>query len=125
MADVTVSKLEKKKRQLEEELSKIQNGIDKSIDDVKEGVSTSMEPRNLIKKYPLPLVGASVLVGFLLGKERKSSALVRNSKSRNETGSAISKELKRMLAKKGLSLLMDYLDDKVAELKEHKKAPRD
>lgn len=125
MADVTVSKLEKKKRQLEEELSKIQNGIDKSIDDVKEGVSTSMEPRNLIKKYPLPLVGASVLVGFLLGKERKSPASVRNSKSRNETGSAISKELKRMLAKKGLSLLMDYLDDKVAELKEHKKAPRD
>ncbi len=127
MAEVKLSELEKKKQELEQELANIQNGLDKSIDEVKEGVSTSMAPKNLIKKYPLPIVGASVVVGFLLGRERKysSGSASKSYKSQNDAGSAISKEIKRMLAKKGLNLLMDYLDNKVAVLKENRSSSED
>ncbi|MEX0724449.1 MAG: hypothetical protein WD357_09930 [Gracilimonas sp.] len=121
MSEVKLSNLEKKKKELEEELIRLQNGIDKSIDDVKEGVSTGMEPKNLIRKYPLPIVGASVLVGFLLGRERKYSPRIpskRENTGNSFSDSGISRELKRIITKKGLSLLMDYLDDKVASLKE-------
>lgn len=120
MAKEKLSDLEKKKKELEQELANIQNGLDKSIDEVKEGVSTSLAPKNLIKKYPLPLVGASVMLGFLLGSNRKnsSSASSKAYRGRSESDSAISKEIKRMLAKKGLSLVLDYIDNKVAVLKE-------
>lgn len=127
MAEVKLSEIEKKKKELEQELANIQNGLDRSIDEVKEGVSTSMAPKNLIKKYPLPIVGASVLVGFLLGRERKysSGSASKSYNRQSDAGSAISKEIKRMLAKKGLNLLMDYLDNKVAALKENNSPSED
>jgi hypothetical protein len=120
MAKEKLSDLEKKKKELEQELANIQNGLDKSIDEVKEEVSTGLAPKNLIRKYPLPIVGASVVVGFLLGSNRKnfSSSSSKTYTSRNQSDSAISKEIKRMLAKKGLSLVLDYIDNKIAALKE-------
>lgn len=127
MSEVKLSKLENKKKELEEELVRIQQGIDKSIDDVKEGVSSNMDPKNVIRKYPLPIVGASLVVGFLLGRDRKYSDHISSKRSNTGTNfsdSGISRELKRIIAKKGLNLLMDYLDDKVASLKENR-APSD
>lgn len=121
MAKEKLSNLEKKKKELEQELANIQNGLDKSIDEVKEEVSTSIAPKNLIKKYPLPIVGASIVVGFLLGSNRKKSSSVSSNKvysNRIKSDSAISKEIKRILTKKGLSLVLDYIDNKVAALKE-------
>ncbi|MEQ8525381.1 hypothetical protein [Gracilimonas sp.] len=120
MAKEKLSNLEKKKKELEQELANIQNGLDKSIDEVKEEVSTSIAPKNLIKKYPLPIVGASIVIGFLLGSNRKNSSSTSSKvyNTRSHSDSAISKEIKRMLAKKGLSLVLDYIDNKVAALKE-------
>lgn len=127
MAEAKLSDLEKKKKELEQELANIQDGIDKSIDGVREGVSTNMAPKNLIKKYPLPIVGASVVVGFLLGRERKysSSSASKSHSSQSDAGSTISKEIKRILAKKGINLLMDFLDNKVTALKEKKPSSED
>ena len=118
MSEEKLSNLEKKKQQLENELANIQNGLDKSIDSVKEGVSDNMDPKNLIKKYPLPLVGASIVVGFLIGRNKDSSPGSSPRRYSSGSDSAISKEIKRMLAKKGLSLFLDFLDGKVAALKE-------
>lgn len=117
MADLKISRIEKKKKELEEELARLQNGIDESIDDVKAGVSSNLEPRNIIKKYPLPIVGASIVVGFLLGTERKGNNLASKTRNRSTGGSSISSEIKRILARKGLNMLFDYLDEKVYELK--------
>ena len=124
MSKEKLSNLEKKKQQLENELANIQNGLDKSIDSVKEGVSDNMDPKNLIKKYPLPIVGASVVIGFLLGRsgDSKDSVPKRYSSS---SDSAISKEIKKMIAKKGLSLFLDFLDGKVASLKEKQRETDD
>jgi hypothetical protein len=118
MSEEKLSKLEKKKQELENELANIQNGLDKSIDSVKEGVSDNMDPKNVIKKYPLPIVGASLVVGFLLGRNKSTSSVSASKKYSSSSDSAISKEIKRMLAKKGLSLFLDFLDGKVASLKE-------
>ncbi|MDZ7806716.1 MAG: hypothetical protein U5K71_06340 [Gracilimonas sp.] len=119
MSEANLSNLEKKKKELENELATIQSDLDKSIDDVREGVSSSMDPKNIIRKYPLPAVGASLVLGFFLGKIRKdSSKLSSNTHSRNSTpDSGISREIKKVLAKKGLSLLLDFLDDKIANMK--------
>lgn len=116
MSEAKLSNLEKKKKELEEELVRIQGGIDKSIDKVKEGVSTNMDPKNIIRKHPLPVVGASVIIGFLLGRDRKDSSRVSSNNSGSDSG--ITRELKRILARKGLNLLMDYLDQQISSMKE-------
>lgn len=119
MSEPKLSKLEKKKKELETELANIQTDLDKSIDDVREGVSSNMDPKNFIRRYPLPMVGASVLLGFFLGKDRKRSSEMSSNyrKDSNSSDSGISREIKKVLAKKGLSLLLDFLDDKISELK--------
>lgn len=119
MSEAKLSNLEKKKKELEAELANIQTDLDKSIDDVREGVSSNMDPKNIIRRYPLPMVGASVIIGFFLGKERKKTSGLSSNTPRgsSSTDSGISREIKKVLARKGLSLLLDFLDEKIAELK--------
>jgi hypothetical protein len=127
MAKTKISNLEKKKQELEQKLVSIQNGLDRSIDDVKDGVASNMDPKNLVRKYPLPIVGASILAGFLLGRERKNYNSISSKKySRSiDRDSGITRELKRLLAKKGMSLLLDFIDNKVSELKQNKPSSDD
>ena len=127
MANKKLSEIEKKKQELEQELASIQDGLDRSIDDVREGVSSSLEPKNLIRKYPLPALGASLLVGFLIGKERKNPSRLASKErgSYSKPESRITSELKRVLAKKGMNLLMDFLDSKFSEMSERKRSEED
>lgn len=127
MAKTKISNLEKKKQELEHKLATIQNGLDRSIDDVKDGVASNMDPKNLIRKYPLPIVGASLLAGFLLGRKRKNyDRLSSNTYSRSiDRDSGISREVKRLLARKGMSLLLDFIDEKVSDLKKNKRPSDD
>ncbi len=107
MSSAKVTDIEKKKQELENELVRIQEGIDRSIDEVKDEVVESLDPKAIVRKYPLHILGASVLVGFLLGKPKSKSY------SGSSTGSLIASELKKSLAKKGLSILGDILDHKL------------
>ncbi len=124
MSKSKISEIEKKKQELEQELEAIQKGIDQSIDEVKDEVVNNLNPKTIIKKYPLPVLGASILAGFLLGSGRKNST-GKASNPYSSTGSAFSKEIKRMLAKKGAGLLLDYLENKIADLQQQKELPED
>lgn len=105
-----VSAIEKKKQELENELIRIQEGIDKSIDEVKVDVAESLDPKTIIRKYPLHVVGAAVLVGFLIGKPKSTH--------KSGTGSLIASEIKKAVTKKGLSLLTDFIDTKLNSTRE-------
>lgn len=115
MAQEKIDELEKKKQELEEELNKIQGELDNSIDRVREDVSSSLDPQNIIRKYPLPLVGASALLGFLIGHKNKSKS--RKSGDNNLSGALFS-ELRRLATRKAISFATDYVEellDKKAE----------
>lgn len=105
MAGDRVTEIQKKKIELENELIRIQEGIDKSIDGVKEGVVESLDPKTIVKKYPLHVLGASILVGFLIGKPKGASS--------SGSGSLIASEIKKALTKKGLSILGEIIEGKV------------
>ena len=108
MAKDQIDELEQKKQQLEEELHQIQGELDDSIDQVRDDVSSSMDPKNIIRKYPLPIVGASALLGFLLGNKGKSSS---RSTSTGEYSSALIAELKRLATRKAISFATDYIEE--------------
>lgn len=121
MAKNKLTQLEQKKIKLQEELSRIQNDLDTSLDEVRDDVATSLEPKNIIRKYPLQAVGASILVGFLAGKKRKPRTSGSGTGSKKVTGvvgAIIANELKNALTKKGIHFLLDYIDDKIADMKE-------
>lgn len=105
-----VSAIEKKKQELENELVRIQEGLDKSIDEVKLDVAESLDPKNIIRKYPLHVVGAAVVVGFLIGKPKS----IKSSGSE----SLIASEIKKAITKKGLSLLTEFIDTKLNSSRE-------
>ncbi|PAU92777.1 hypothetical protein CK503_14900 [Aliifodinibius salipaludis] len=118
MAQKKVDELEKKKQELEEELNNIQGELDNSIDRVREDVSNSLDPKNIIRKHPLPIVGASALLGFLLGhKNRKSSTS--STEKVGEFSGALLSELKRLATRKAINFATEYveniLEDKAEE----------
>tara|TARA_R110002126_G_scaffold120282_1_gene261448 strand:- start:6644 stop:6979 length:336 start_codon:yes stop_codon:yes gene_type:complete len=105
MAGNRVSEIQKKKVELENELTRIQEGIDKSIDGVKEEVADSLAPKNIVRRYPLHVLGASILVGFLIGKPKSAGS--------SNSSSLIVSEIKKALAKKGLSMLGEMIEGKI------------
>lgn len=117
MSKEKLNRLEDKKRSLEQELSRIQGDLDQSIDAVKEGVSDSLDPKKIVRKHPLPVFGAAVFVGFLLGGGGNSGRGGRRGGSSDSIGSVIGNELKHQLTKRALSVLMDLIDQKIDEIR--------
>lgn len=114
MAQKKVDELEKKKQELEEELNNIQGELDNSIDQVREDVSNSLAPKNIIRKHPLPIVGASALIGFLLGHKRKTSSSSSSDKGGDFSGALLS-ELKRLATRKAINFATDYVENVLEE----------
>lgn len=113
MAQKKVDELKNKKQELEEELNNIQGELDNSIDQVREDVSSSLDPKNIIRKHPLPIVGASALIGFLLGHKRKRSTSP-SDKGRDVSGALLS-ELKRIATRKAINFATDYVENILEE----------
>lgn len=111
MAKDQIDKLEKKKQQLQSELDELHNELDNSFDDV----SAQLNPKSFIRKYPLPVVGASAMLGFLLGHKSNSSkkSTSSNKKVSRDGGftSALLSELRRRATRRAVSFATDYIED--------------
>jgi len=108
MAKDHIDELEQKKQELEAELNQIQRELDNSLDKVRTDMSRNLNPKQMIRKYPLPVVGASMLLGFLVGHKGKSG----NAKSSaGEVSDAIFGELKKIATKKAISFATDYIEE--------------
>lgn len=112
MAKDQIDELEKKKQELKQELHQIQDELDNSIDQVRDDVSSSLDPKKIIQKHPLPIVGATVLLGFLLGHKGKSTD---RSSSVGEYSGALIAELKRLATRKAISFATDYIEGLMEE----------
>ena len=107
-----IDKIEAKKRELEANLERLQSGLENNLVNVKSDVTQSLNPTEIVKKYPLPVVGAAVVAGFLLTRIGSS-----NSKKSNSTKSviadSISSSLKKRLSKKATDIVLDYIEDRL------------
>ncbi|WP_445666252.1 hypothetical protein [Fodinibius sp. AD559] len=114
MAQKKVDELEKKKQELEEELNNIEGELDSSIDQVREDVGSSLNPKNIIRKHPLPIVGASAVIGFLLGHKRRKSSTSTSDNGGDFSGALLS-ELKRLATRKAINFATDYVENILEE----------
>lgn len=112
MAKKKVDELQKRKQQLEEELSSIQDELDDSIIKVRNDLGSQLDPKTFIRKYPLPVVGASVLIGFLVGHKRRHDTTNTSSpSSKGEISKTLMAEFKKIATRKALSFATDYLEN--------------
>lgn len=108
--------IEKKKRELEVKMAKLQHGLDHSLDEVKGDVANSLSPKELIRKYPLPIVGISVALGFILGAPGgKKNSVKKVRSSDDDVVSSISRSLKKRLAQKAVDSALDYIEQKLSD----------
>lgn len=107
-----LDELEKRKQQLEAELANIQDELDDSIIKVRKDLGSRLDPKTIIKKYPLPIVGASVVIGFLVGHKRKNGRDDSDySSSKGEIRKTLFSEVKKLATRKALSFATDYLEN--------------
>ena len=107
-----IDRIEAKKRELEANLERLQSGLETNLVNVKSDVTQSINPTEVVKKYPLPIVGAAVIAGFLLtrigkGKSQKSSS------NKSVIADSISSSLKKRLSKKATDIVLDYIEDRL------------
>lgn len=117
MAKEKIDQLEEKKKELEQELQSIQHELDDSLDKVRSDVSSQLAPTEFIKRHPLPVVGLSVLAGFLLGNKNSSDS---SGSSGSRFNSVLLSEIKKLATKKGISLATDYIESLLLEKEERK-----
>lgn len=119
MAKQRNTHLEQKKQQLRKELEEIEQALDTSIGQAKKEVATSLNPKRLIREYPLPALGASILIGFLLGKGKNTHGEFAGDRGAARSGakSMLMHEIKHAVARRGVHLLLDFLDQKISEAK--------
>lgn len=115
MAKEKIDKLEEKKKELEQELQNIQHELDDSLDRVRSDVSSQLAPTQFIKRHPLPVVGLSVLAGFLLGNKKSTES---SGSSDSGFSSVLVSEIKKLATKKGISLATDYIESILLEKEE-------
>ncbi len=115
MSNDELDEMKAKKKELEAELNRLQNELDNTLDEVRSDVSHKLKPTEIIKNYPIPAVGLSLLIGFLAGhKPRKSSGSVTSADgNQGDEGftSLLLTELKRLATRKAVTAATDYLDD--------------
>jgi len=106
--------IEARKQELKEQLDDIEESLDSSVYGMKEDVSDILNPRKIIKKYPLESLGVSFLVGFLVANsstEQSPSTAEKKSPSLLEL---VWGEAKKDVSKKVVRIFLNYLDAKTS-----------
>jgi ElaB/YqjD/DUF883 family membrane-anchored ribosome-binding protein len=108
-------KLEKTKKELQEEIDKIENLLDGSLGKVKNDIS-SLDPRKIVRKNPLPSVGIAVVAGLLLAISTSSKKEEGPVSKGEDLGSAFWSEIKRVAVRQIVSRTSAYIEQFLDEL---------
>lgn len=117
-----------KKQELETELDHIQKALDLSLNNVRNDVEDKVNPMNFIRRHPLPVVGAAVLTGLILGYDRKRSGDEDDDEAPFLSGmltGALALELKKLVTRKAVRYASGYLEDLIDNSSLAKKASRE
>ncbi len=107
-----IDRVEAKKRELEADLVRLQSGLETNLVNVKSDVTKTIHPAQVVRKYPLPMVGAAVIAGYLLTRIGKSKPKKSVSNS-NIIAESIGSSLKKRLSKKATDIVLDYIEDRI------------
>ncbi len=109
-----IDRIEAKKRELEAKLERVQSGLEHNLEHVKQDVTDTVSPAEVVRKYPLQSVGLAIVAGFLVTRIGSGKKTVHTSTSRNAITDSITSSLKKRLSKKAIDMALDIIEDKLA-----------
>jgi len=107
-----LAQMKERRAALKKELEELQVELEDSLDDIKDDVTSRMEPKYWIQHYPLQSFGVSLLLGFLAGNVggKKREKISRESLLKD---SMLWSELKRALTRKAVQKIIAIIDSKI------------
>ncbi len=109
-----IDRIEAKKRELEAKLERVQSGLEHNLEHVKQDVTDSVSPAEIVRKHPLQSVGIAIVAGFLLTRLGGRKKTVYKSTTKGTIADSISSSLKKRLSKKAIDMALDIIEDKLA-----------
>lgn len=106
-----IDRIEAKKKELEANLERLQTGLEANLEHVKKDVTNKVIPSEVIREYPLPAVGTSIIVGLLLTRLGRKKPKKKES-NKNLIAESLGNSLKSRLTKKATDLLLDYIEER-------------
>ncbi len=127
-----IKELKARKIALKQEMEQIQSEIESSLNEVRNSVADKTRLRYWVEKYPLHLLGSTLIAGFVLarkggGKGGGSSngnapdVSVETESSRNSFLSLFMDELKKLVTQRAVRALMQRIEDAIDERKSQEK----
>lgn len=111
-----IDKIAAKKLELEQNIARLQVGLEQNLEQVKEDVVQQVQPKEFIRKYPLSVVGVAVATGFLIGFSRKKRVV--RSVPKSGVSSSFGESIKKRLTQKAIDMGLDYLESRFLSDKE-------
>ena len=121
--------IEQRKEKAKAELEVLQSKLEASVKELKGKIEYSIHPKKLVSKRPFLVLGAALLVGFILAGSRKK----RKTKLSEENVEApvnisygpsmkdmLILQVKRIIAEKGFNYAMDVVENVVKKKMEEK-----
>jgi hypothetical protein len=106
--------LTKTKKELQDEIDKVEDLLDHSVEKVRSDIS-SADPRKYIRNNPLPAIGVAIVSGFLMAKGLSSKKGGEPSSKEANLSAALLHEIKRVavrqVAARAGKYIEEFLDD--------------
>jgi len=119
MSDQKLEDIEKRKEEIEKEIEEIESSIDDSIHNAREDISRFLNPKKMIKEFPLQSLGVSVIVGYLLANRSGSVRQVQEDDSSPTLMDLVWENIKKDASQKLVQIALAYLDAKTSDLKDN------
>jgi hypothetical protein len=114
-----VDKVAIKKKELEQNLLRLQQDLEHNFSEVKGDVGKSVNPTKYVRKYPLPVIGTAVAIGFVMGISGRGKTRTK-SPIKSSIAEGIGSSLKKRLSQKAVDMALDYLENRFSGTRNNK-----
>ncbi|TNE72521.1 hypothetical protein EP331_07085 [bacterium] len=104
-----MSKLEARKKELQEQVDDLEGDINERINSVKAKVQATLSVQKWVEDYPLPSVGAAIIAGFVLAYKSGSP------KKKSESQTSTSSDIKSLILAEVKKQVMKKVMEKISE----------
>lgn len=118
--DISMTDIRRRKKKLEDDLEQLEGNFEHRISGVQNKVLGTLEPLEYIKKNPFKSVGASILIGFAIGKfgvDKSSGEGESDHYHQEKLFNLLFNEIKRVAARKTATYLSEFIDKKISKPK--------
>lgn len=118
--DISMTDFRKRRKKLEDDLETLEGNFEDRLSGVQKRVMGALEPLEYIKRNPFKAVGASIFIGFTIGKIGKDKSSGEGESVHQQQEKMFNlffNEIKRVAARKAATYFSEFIDEKISKQK--------